>query len=135
MADFEGKSLRPSIIIPRLKKILPRLKEESEIFNNNLYNDKYHNITAPVPTFNELIEALRREYEKEEIEPYWVEAFKWFEENEEFKDRTKIIFKGLNYTNLVEKIPREKIKRLYSNDNGRLMFSVSRIEKYAQCPF
>ena len=135
MADFEGKSLRPSIIIPRLKKILPRLKEESEIFSNNLFNDKYHNITAPVPTFNELIEALRREYEKEEIEPYWVETFKWFEENEEFKDRTKIIFNGLNYTNLVEKIPREKIKRLYSNDNGRLMFSVSRIEKYAQCPF
>ena len=135
MADFEGKSLRPSIIIPRLKKILPGLKEESEIFNSNLYYDKYHNITAPVPTFNELIEALRREYEKEEIEPYWVETFKWFEENEEFKDRTKIIFNGLNYTNLVEKIPREKIKRLYSNDNGRLMFSVSRIEKYAQCPF
>lgn len=135
MADFEGKSLRPSIIIPRLKKILPRLKEESEIFNSSLFNDKYHNITAPIPTFNELIEALRREYEKEEIETYWVETFKWFEENEEFKDRTKIIFNGLRYTNLVEKIPREKIKRLYSNDNGRLMFSVSRIEKYAQCPF
>lgn len=135
MADFEGKSLRPSIIIPRLKKILPILKEESEIFNNNLINDKYHNITAPIPTFNELIEALRKEYEKEEIESHWVETFKWFEENEEFKDRTKIIFNGLNYTNLVEKIPREKIKRLYSNDNGRLIFSVSRIEKYAQCPF
>ena len=135
MADFDGKSLRPSIIIPRLKKILPKLSEESEIFNSNLSYDKYYNITAPVPTFNELIEALRREYEKEEIEPYWIKTFKWFEENEEFKDRTKIIFNGLNYTNLVEKIPREKIKKLYSNDNGRLMFSVSRIEKYAQCPF
>lgn len=135
MADFDGKSLRPSIIIPRLKKILPKLSEESEIFNSNLSYDKYYNITAPVPTFNELIEALRREYEKEEIEPYWIETFKWFEENEEFKDRTKIIFNGLNYTNLIEKIPREKIKKLYSNDNGRLMFSVSRIEKYAQCPF
>ena len=39
-----------------------------EIYNKNLLNDKHHNITAPVPTFNELIEALRREYEKEEIE-------------------------------------------------------------------
>ena len=135
MADFDGKSLRPSIIIPRLKKILPKLSEESEIFNSNLSYDKYYNITAPVPTFNELIEALRREYEKKEIEPYWIKTFKWFEENEEFKDRTKIIFNGLNYTNLVEKIPREKMKKLYSNDNGRLMFSVSRIEKYAQCPF
>ena len=41
----------------------------------------------------------------------------------------------MNYTNLIERIPREKMKQLYSNDNGRLMFSVSRIEKYAQCPF
>lgn len=135
MADFEGKSLRPSIIIPRLKKILPRLQEESEIVNKNLSNDKYYNITAPIPTLNELIEALRKEYENEEIDPHWISTFKWFEESEEFKDRTKIIFNGLNYTNLVEKIPREKIKRLYSNENGRLMFSVSRIEKYAQCPF
>ena len=140
MADFEGKSLRPSIIIPRLKKILPNMQEESEIYYNHikecdLYYDKYHNITAPIPTFNELIEALRRKYEKEEIEEHWKEAFKWFEESEEFKDRTNVVFNGLNYTNLVERIPREKIKELYSNENGRLMFSVSRIEKYAQCPF
>ena len=135
MADFEGKSLRPSIIIPRLKKILPRIQEESEIVYKNLSNDKYYNITAPIPTLNELIEALRNEYENEEIDPHWISTFKWFEESEEFKDRTNVVFNGLNYTNLVEKIPREKIKRLYSNENGRLMFSVSRIEKYAQCPF
>lgn len=136
MADFEGKSLRPSIIIPRLKKIFPRLKEESERFNSDLFIDTYPNITAPVPTFNKLIEALRKKYEDEaEFEAYWEEACKWFEESDEFKDKTKIIFNGLNYTNLIEKIPREKIKRLYSNENGRLIFSVSRIEKYAQCPF
>ena len=136
MADFEGKSLRPSIIIPRLKKILPRLKEESERFSNNLFIDTYPDITVPVPTFNKLIEALRKKYEdEEEFEGYWEEVHKWFEESHEFKDKTKIIFNGFHYTNLIEKIPREKIKRLYSNDNGRLMFSVSRIEKYAQCPF
>lgn len=135
MADFEGKSLRPSIIIPRLKKIFVRLNEESEIYNKYLLEDKHHYITAPIPTFNELIGALRREYEKEVIEDGWSEAFKWFESNEEFKEKTNTIFKGLTYTNLVEKLPRDKVKQLYSNDNGRLMFSVSRIEKYAQCPF
>ncbi len=135
MADFEGKSLRPSIVIPRVKKIFNMLSEESEIYNYPLKNDEYNYITAPTPTFNELIGALRREYEKEEIESGWVEAFKWFEHDNKFNEKTKSIFKGLSYTNLVEKLPREKIKRLYSNDNGRLMFSVSRIEKYAQCPF
>ncbi|MGV2685917.1 helicase-exonuclease AddAB subunit AddB, partial [Clostridium perfringens] len=43
--------------------------------------------------------------------------------------------KGLTYTNLVEKVPREKIKRLYESENKKLIFNVSRIEKYAQCPF
>ena len=135
MADFEGKSLRPSIIIPKIKKIFKGLKEESEIYNFLVQDDKYSKITAPTPTFNEMVVAIRRDFEKEEIEEYWAEAYKWFEESEQFKQKTKTIFKGLTYSNLVENIPREKIKELYINDNGKLMFSVSRLEKYAQCPF
>ncbi|GAB6168720.1 helicase-exonuclease AddAB subunit AddB [Clostridium carnis] len=135
MADFEGKSLRPSIIIPRLKKILPNVNEESEIYNEKNISDKFNKITAPIPTFNELITSLRMEYEKQSIEDYWAQAFKWFEENEEFKEKSRRMFKGLTYSNLVEKMPREKIKKLYANENGKLTLSVSRIEKYAQCPF
>ena len=135
MADFEGKSLRPSIIIPRLKKILPKLVEESEIYNLKENNDKFSKITAPTPTFNELISALRMEFEKEQVDEYWAQAFKWFEENEEFNSKASRMFKGLTYTNLVEKVPREKIRRLYQSENKKLIFNVSRIEKYAQCPF
>lgn len=135
MADFEGKSLRPSIVIPRLKKILPNMEEESEIYNKQSKTDKFNKITAPIPTFNELIGALRMEFEKEEIEEYWAQTFKWFENNEDFKEKSKRMFKGLTYTNLTEKMPRAKIKKLYATDNGKLMFGVSRIEKYAQCPF
>ena len=135
MADFEGKSLRPSIIIPRLKKVLPKLVEESEIYNIVDSNDKFNKITSPVPTFNELISALRMEFENETVDEYWAETFKWFENNEEFKNKAERMFKGLTYTNLVEKVPREKIKRLYQSENKKIMFSVSRIEKYAQCPF
>lgn len=135
MADFEGKSLRPSIIIPRLKKVLPNVVEESEIYNIRDRRDKFNKITAPIPTFNELISALRMEFEKEKVDEYWAQAFKWFENNEEFKSKSNRMFKGLTYTNLVEKIPREKIKRLYQSENKKLIFNVSRIEKYAQCPF
>jgi len=134
MADFEGKSLRPSIIIPRLKRIFPNIIEESELYNIEEEKDSFNKITAPVPTFNELISALRMEFEREKVDEYWAETYKWFEENEEFKEKSKTIFKGLTYTNLVEKVPREKIKRLYQSGN-KLIFSVSRIEKYAQCPF
>ncbi len=47
------------------------MEEESEIYNKESKNDKFNKITAPIPTFNELIGALRREFEKEEIEEYW----------------------------------------------------------------
>ena len=135
MADFEGKSLRPSIIIPRLKKILPNVVEESEIYNLRDKNDKFNKITAPIPTFNELISALRMEFEKEKVDEYWAEAFRWFENDEEFRNKANTMFKGLTYTNLVEKVPREKIRRLYQLENKKLVFNISRIEKYAQCPF
>ena len=135
MADFEGKSLRPSIIIPRLKRILLNLKEESDIFNYNDKYDEFNKVTTPISTFNELILALRMQADKEEIDEYWKEVFSWYMNNESFKKKTEIIFKGIDYSNMGETIQRDKIRRLYENDNGNLRFNVSRLEKYAECPF
>lgn len=135
MADFDGKSLRSSIIIPRIKKIFPSLTEESSLYNLREKNDKYSKITAPIPTFNELILALRRNYENEEVEEYFGQIYRWYEEKEEFKNKTGQIFEGLRYNNNIDNVSRDKIKELYSTENGRLLFSVSRLEKYSNCPF
>lgn len=135
MADFEGKSLRPSIIIPRLKRILSNLKEESDIFNYPQKYDEFNKITTPIPTFNELILALRKQADREEVDDYWREVFSWYMKHEGFEEKTNTIFKGIDYSNTGEVISREKIRKLYQNDNGNLRFSVSRLEKYAECPF
>lgn len=135
MADFEGKSLRPSIIIPRLKRILSNLKEESDIFNYPQKYDEFNKITTPIPTFNELILALRKQADREEVDDYWREVFSWYMKHEGFEEKTNTIFKGIDYSNTGEIISREKIRKLYQNENGNLRFSVSRLEKYAECPF
>lgn len=135
MADFEGKSLRPSIIIPRLKRILSNLKEESDIFNYPQKYDEFNKITTPVPTFNELILALRKQADREEVDGYWRDVFSWYMKHEGFEEKTSTIFKGIDYSNTGEVISREKIRKLYQNENGNLRFSVSRLEKYAECPF
>lgn len=135
MADFEGKSLRPSIIIPRLKRILSNLKEESDIFNYPQKYDEFNKITTPIPTFNELILALRKQADREEVDDYWREVFSWYMKHEGFEQKTNTIFKGIDYSNTGEMISREKIRKLYQNENGNLRFSVSRLEKYAECPF
>lgn len=135
MADFEGKSLRPSIIIPRIKKILSKLVEQSAIYDLKSKKDEISKVIAPIPTFNELIVAVRRDFDKEDIEAYWPEVYNWFKENEGFKDKVKNIFKGLKYSNIGDKVAKKKLRKLYQNDMGKLVFSVSRLEKYAECPF
>lgn len=135
MADFEGKSLRPSIVIPRIKKILPNLIEESSIYDLRIKRNKFTKIVSPIPTFNELILALRRDFDKEGIEEYWPAVYDWFKENDEFRNKVKNIFKGLTYSNVGDKVAKRKLRELYQNDMGKLVFSVSRLEKYAECPF
>ena len=135
MADFEGKSLRPSIVIPRVKRLFPHLEEESDIYNPSREKDKYSNIVAPVPTFNNLILELRSSFESGTVDEMWEEIYCWFKNNDEFKNRSGHIFEALNYSNAGEVIDKKKIRELYSSKYGRLEFSVSRLEQYAECPF
>jgi ATP-dependent helicase/nuclease subunit B len=135
MADYEGKALRPSIVVHRMKKIFPKLVEESALYDLRSQMNKFNKVISPVPTFNELILAVRRDFDKEDIEEYWPEVYSWFNENEDFKGKVRNIFKGLNYSNVGDKVAKQKLRKLYENEMGKLVFSVSRLEKYAECPF
>ena len=135
LADFEGKAMRASIIIHRLKKIFPRLKEESTGYNLDKQKDKYYDITAKSPTFNELIGAIRREYDDKNIGECWDEVYKYFDNLKGWDLKLKNVVKGLKYSNLEESISKQMAKKLYSNSSGNLVFSVSKLERYAQCPF
>lgn len=133
LADFEGKSQRPSIIVHRLKKILPNVKEESEGFK--LVNDKYDKISAKLPTLNELMIAIRKNYDGAEIEDYWKYVYDWYLRELKWKERIEYVRKGLEYTNLENNISKEKAKKLYEDNKNKISLSVSRLERYAQCPF
>ncbi|WP_419748394.1 helicase-exonuclease AddAB subunit AddB [Clostridium perfringens] len=133
LADFEGKSQRPSIIVHRLKKILPNAKEESEGFK--LVDDKYEKISAKIPTLNELMIAIRKNYDGAEIEDYWKYVYDWYLREPKWKERIEYVRKGLEYTNLENNISKEKAKKLYEDNKNKISLSVSRLERYAQCPF
>ena len=133
LADFEGKSQRPSIIVHRLKKILPNVKEESEGFK--LVNDKYEKISAKLPTLNELMTAIRKNYDGAKIEDYWKYVYHWYLKEPKWKERIEYVRKGLEYTNLENNISKEKAKKLYEDNKNKISLSVSRLERYAQCPF
>ena len=57
-------------------------------------------------------------------------SFLWYKNNE--KEKLQIALNGINYKNVSEKINEENINQLYGNN---LKTSISRLEKYRECPF
>ncbi|MCB2290007.1 helicase-exonuclease AddAB subunit AddB [Clostridium sp. CS001] len=135
IADYEGKTLRPSIIISRFKALFKGLKEESNI---SIYSDdleeteKMQEVSAKIPTFNGLIFELRRYLEEGHISPLWVEVYKWYQKEDQWREKSNTIFQAFDYKNEIKMLKKEKVKQLYGEKN---YFSVSRIEKYEECPF
>lgn len=127
VSDHEGKTLRQSIIIHRLKKVFLNIKQSSNLVDTN--KASIENITTKGPTFNSLTLELRNYYDGEKIDPLWFDVFRWFKENSEFK--ISKFLEGLNYTNQVKKLPAIKARELYNNKR----YSISQIETYSKCPY
>ena len=84
-SDSEGKSLRPSIIIAKIKKIFSNIKEESDILEKKFY------IVNEKVTFDELLVNLRNLKDGIEIEEYWYDIFSYFYQNEKWKYKKEYI--------------------------------------------
>ena len=125
-SDFDGKSLRPSTLISKIKKMYPTLKEESDIIEKN--ND----ITIKNATFEKLLENLRKFRDGEEIDIQWFIVYDIFYNDPKWSDKLQNAIQALNYTNKPEKITKENIDKMYGNT---LKTSVSRLEQYRRCPF
>ena len=125
-SDKDGKSLRPSVLISQIKKMFPKMKEESDVINK-----KYEIVNKKV-TYEELIENIAKIKNREKIDEIWYQIYNYYKGQEEWNKKLTSDMQGLNYTNLPEKIKQENIDKLYGNT---LKTSISRLEKYRGCPF
>lgn len=125
-SDMEGKSLRPSILISRMKKIFENLDEDSDIINRK------SEISTKESTFEELLINLRDFRDGKEIPKVWFNIYNIYNESPEWHDKLESAVRGLNYTNVPEKIRKENIDKMYGNI---LKTSISRLEQYSGCPF
>ncbi len=125
-SETEGKSLRPSMIINKVKKIFPELKEESDIIKKN------YEITNKMMTYQELLENISNLKDNKEIDSIWYTIYEYFKIQNEWNHRLQKDLQGIDYTNIPEDINKETIEKLYGNT---LNTSVSKLERFAQCPF
>jgi len=127
-ADNEGKSLRSSILINKIKKMFPKLEEKSDILSDNI------EISTLEKTFDDLIINLSRLKQGEEIHKIWSNIFKIYQQDKNWKDKLNSALDYLqNEENIYNiNISKENIDKLYENT---LKTSISRLESYKACPF
>lgn len=133
IADHEGKTLRPSVIISRLKKIFPNVDNKSYLIKDDITTSEeiLNEISTKSPTFNALINEIKEYDDGKDINDLWLDIYRYYATDDDYKNITEKVISGLNYTNQVAKVEEDKIRKLYENKS----LSVSRLEKYAQCPF
>lgn len=125
-SDNEGKTLRPSVLISKLKRIYPNLTKKSDI------TKKESNITTKEATFYELLSNIRDYEDGKKIDEIWFNLYQIYREDKEYKEKLEQALKGLLYKNEPEKIEKENIQNLYGNE---LKTSISRLEQYKRCAF
>ena len=75
-SDKDGKSLRPSVLVTQIKKMYPKLKEESDVTTK-----KYELVNKKV-TYEELIENIAKIRNKEEIDEVWYQIYSYYKSQE-----------------------------------------------------
>jgi ATP-dependent helicase/nuclease subunit B len=129
-ADRDGKALRPSRILPEIRRILPQVRELGSITGSAAA--PIPEPAAPEPAFDELVASLRMHYDGVPIHDGWKAVYKWFSTNSDWSEKCSNIVNGLDYTNQTRPISRGRAVKLY----GKPVFtSVSRMEAYSSCPF
>ena len=125
-SDSEGKSLRPSIIVSKIRKLFPNIEEKSDVLEQHI------EISNENIAFEELLNNLSKLKDGEEIEEYWYSCFLYFYNNKSWHEKLINSLKGIFYTNEPNNISSDSIDKLYGSV---LNTSVSRLEQYRACPF
>ncbi|WLD94837.1 helicase-exonuclease AddAB subunit AddB [Alkalihalobacillus sp. AL-G] len=133
LADEEGKSLVPSILMNQLKELFPEQKERllmQEPGDGEESDDRF--IVRPARTLSYLTVQLRQWQKGYPVSSIWWDVYNWFVENERWSDTAKRTVHSLFYVNKAEQLTKKTSQELYGD---HLKASVSRMEKHQSCPF
>ena len=92
-SDKDGKALRPSILINKIKKMFPKIEEESDVITK-----KYELVNNEI-TYEELIENIARLTKEEKIDDIWYLVYKYYKNQNKWNEKLEEDLKGLSYTN------------------------------------
>lgn len=130
LADAEGKALRPSILVDRLKKLFPQL-----IVTNDLLMDEKEQeemVSTPASTYKHMLAGMRSCADGKGNSVLWWLVYDWYHNHPEWKKRRNDLMEALFHRNQEAPLGRNKAAELYSLP---VRASVSRLEQYVKCPY
>lgn len=125
-SELEGKPLRKSMILNKIKRIFVNLKETSDIIN------KQYEVTNKLMTYEELLKNISILNDGKNINELWYVVYEYYKNQNEWKEKLERELKAITYTNIPKTISKQIIEKLYGNT---LNTSISKLEKYSQCAF
>ncbi|MBQ3031945.1 MAG: PD-(D/E)XK nuclease family protein, partial [Anaerotignum sp.] len=124
-ASNEGKEQAPSTLIENLQKL-------DEALKINPIQGFILEETAPEATFHLLGSEMRKHSEETPISPLWQDIYSFFDDNKDWENRLAMLKKGIGKTGKPERLAPKTAKALYGKN---VLSSVSRLERFAGCPF
>lgn len=135
LSDEEGKALLPSELVRRIQSMFPSVDiqlrsqdPDAQMGQQEQLRFLYH----PHMALSHLIVQLRRWMKGEQIDDIWWDAYNWFTESDTWRKLLRRKMIGLFHTNQEKGLRKETSRLLYGN---QLRASVSRMERFAACPF
>ena len=132
LADSEGKGVRPSPLVLRLCRMT---KTESKLYRSpSSETDDISSLAHPRQALGALGNVLRSPKKGEQLSPLWPRVYEWARRNESYRPLLTRALAGLFYDNRVRPLTEHVAGKLYRR-KGRLYGSVTRFERFRQCPF
>ncbi len=132
IADHEGRTMRPSMIIARLRKLFPAITEASNLLKPASDQAETELVSGKIPAFKQLVAALRQKADGKDLRPLWQAVYRWFATQEDWRLKCESARAAFRYKNIAQPVNRDKIAALYGDP---AYSSVSRLEKFTACPF
>ena len=134
LADEEGKSLSPSMLVNQVKQLFPDIEEEL------LLNDPFElepkkqleYLTQPAQTLSYLATGLRYGQEGQPIAEFWWDVYNWFCQSNDWEQKGQVTLSSLLYENIAQPLHRETTEALYGT---HIKTSISRLERFNACSF
>ncbi|WP_442603697.1 helicase-exonuclease AddAB subunit AddB [Paenibacillus sp. KN14-4R] len=135
LADEEGKGLLPSEVMKRIRYLFPQvvIKQLALEPTNFMSEDELISyLSHPQQAFSFLGVQLKRRMQGEEMPDAWWEVYNWLLQDEAWSGKLGRMVQALLFDNHEERLPALTSRELYGT---HLKASVSRMERFAGCPF